>query len=105
MVARALRALGGGDRAPHPAADPGRPGLPQAPQQAYRSCLGILGLAGRYTTERLEAACRRALPAGICSYKGIKNILDTRLDQLLLEEAVSAVAESHANIRGPSYYR
>ena len=35
------------------------------PQQAYRSCLGILGLGKRYTNVRLEAACRRALPAGI----------------------------------------
>lgn len=75
------------------------------PQQAYRSCLGILGLAKRYSQERLEAACTRALPSGIRSYKGVKNILDARLDQLQQEEAASTVAEPHANIRGPSYYR
>ncbi len=75
------------------------------PQQAYRSCLGILGLAKRYSPERLEAACARALPAGIRSYRGVKNILDTRLDQLQLEETISVVPKSHANIRGPSYYQ
>jgi transposase len=51
------------------------------PQQAYRSCLGVLRLGSHYGDERLEAACRRALPAGIHSYKGVKNILDAKLDQ------------------------
>ena len=42
------------------------------PEQAYRSCLGILGLAKRYSPERLEAACQRAnaadpgLGLGLC---------------------------------------
>jgi transposase len=74
------------------------------PQQAYRSCLGILHLGKRYTDERLEAACRRALPAGIRSYKGIKNILDTKLDQLQPEEPTTAALTTHVNIRGQSYY-
>jgi len=75
------------------------------PQQAYRTCLGILGLARGYSAERLEAACARALPAGICSYKGVKNVLEAGLDQLQLEETVGAVPQAHANIRGPSYYQ
>ena len=75
------------------------------PQQAYRTCLGILGLAKRYTKERLEAASGRALASGIRSYKGIKNILDTGLDQVPLEEPTSTPLDPHANIRGPSYYR
>lgn len=75
------------------------------PQQAYRTCLGVLGLAKRYSQQRLEAACARALPAGIRSYKGLKNILDTHLDQVPLEEPASMSLDPHANIRGPSYYR
>jgi len=74
------------------------------PQQAYRTCLGILGLAKRFTKERLEAASGRALASGIHSYRGIKNILDTGLDQVPLEEPVSTSLDPHANIRGPSYY-
>lgn len=75
------------------------------PQQAYRSCLGILHLAKRYGEERLEAACRRALPAGIHSYKGVKNILDAKLDQAEPEEPATVVPTAHENIRGQDYYR
>ncbi len=74
------------------------------PQQAYRSCLGLLRLAQHYGAERLETACARALPAGICSYKGVKNILDARLDQVELAEPVTVVPAAHENVRGPSYY-
>jgi len=75
------------------------------PQQAYRSCLGLLRLAKRYGEERLEAACRRALSAGIHSYKGVKNILDANLDQVESEEPPTVVPETHENIRGQTYYR
>jgi hypothetical protein len=75
------------------------------PQQAYRTCLGILGLGKRYSQERLEAACGRAQAAGICSYKGVKNILEAGLDGLPLEQPDPTPLEAHANIRGPSYYR
>src|SRR5499427_2359913 len=39
------------------------------PQQGFRSCLGIMRLGKSYGAERLEAACRRALTIGACSYK------------------------------------
>jgi len=74
------------------------------PQQAYRSCLGVLKLAERYTPARLEAACERALRAGIHSYKGVRNILDAQLDRLELEEPAAAPLDGHANIRGEAYY-
>ena len=74
------------------------------PQQSYRSCLGILNLGKRYTNARLEAACRRALPAGIRSYKGIRNILENKLDQLERDQPPAAPLPSHANIRGETYY-
>ena len=75
------------------------------PQQAYRTCLGILGLAKRYTPPRLEAACRYALPAGIRTYSGLHHILEAHLDQLPPAEPVPAIlATEHANLRGPAYY-
>lgn len=77
----------------------------QHPQQAYRSCLGLLRLAGRYGEERLEAACRRAFPVGIHSYKGVKNILDAHLDQVEPDEPLTAAPTTHENIRGQTYYR
>jgi len=75
------------------------------PEQAYRSCLGLLRLGDRYGQERLEAACRRALPAGIASYKGVKNILDANLDQTQPEQPSTVVPDTHAYIRGQAYYR
>ena len=77
----------------------------QHPEQAYRSCLGLLRLGDRYGQERLEAACRRALPAGICSYKGVKNILDAKLDQVEPDESSAVVPDTHENIRGQDYYQ
>jgi hypothetical protein len=74
------------------------------PEQAYRTCLGILGLAKRYSLERLEAACQRANAAGICSYKGVHNILKNNLDQLPLEPVSDIPLPPHANIRGENYY-
>jgi transposase len=77
----------------------------QHPEQAYRSCLGLLRLGSRYGEDRLEAACRRALRVGIHSYKGVKNILDAKLDQAEVDEPSAIVPDSHENVRGQEYYR
>ena len=74
------------------------------PQQAYRTCLGILGLGKRYSNQRLEAACRRALTSGIRSYKGIRNILDHKLDTLPHDPPSEQVTPTHQNIRGQAYF-
>jgi hypothetical protein len=39
------------------------------PEQGYRSCLGILRLAKRYSPARLEAACARAVAVDARSYR------------------------------------
>lgn len=75
------------------------------PEQGYRSCLGIMRLVKRYSQERLEAACNRALESGACSYKSVNSILEKGLDQVTFGGAVKAFAYSkHANVRGPKYY-
>jgi len=75
------------------------------PQQGFRSCLGIMRLGKSSGTERLEAACRRALTIGACSYKSIESILKNGLDRTPLPVSLpAAVAPRHANIRGPEYY-
>jgi transposase len=74
------------------------------PEQTYRTCLGVLGLAKRYSDSRLDAACQRALASGLHSYKGIRNILEARLDQLPLAEPANTTLADHANLRGPAYY-
>ena len=76
------------------------------PQQGFRSCLGLMRLGKSYGAERLEAACRRALKIGACSYKSIESILKNELDKKPLPETPgeNSPSVSHDNIRGPKYY-
>jgi transposase len=76
------------------------------PELGYRSCLGVLRLGKRYSNERLEAACQRALTMNVCSYRSIKSILESSLDRQPLEPlATPAVHEEvHDNVRGSDYY-
>jgi DNA replication protein DnaC len=52
------------------------------PQMGYRSCLGIIRLAGQYSVARMEAAAERALVTGACRYQSVKSILKNSLDAL-----------------------
>ena len=75
------------------------------PQQGYRSCLGIMRLGKSFGEDRLEAACRRALKLGSCSYKSIESILRQGLDrQALPEQQELDLSIAHDNIRGSDYY-
>ncbi len=76
------------------------------PEQGYRACLGIMRLARGYGSERMEAACRRALAIDTCTYKSIKSILDTKMDRQPLpgENEALPAPPRHDNIRGESYY-
>jgi transposase len=75
------------------------------PQQGFRRCLGILHLSRHYETDRLEAACARALRMRAYTYKSVAAILRNNLDrQQPHEEAPEQVLPRHGNIRGPEYY-
>lgn len=76
------------------------------PELGYRSCFGVLRFGKRYSNERLEAACRRALAMNACSYRSIKSILEKSLDREPLEPVmIPAIhTEVHANVRGSDYY-
>jgi transposase len=75
------------------------------PEQGYRACLGLLRLGERYTPTRLEAACDRALHVGAVSYKSVKSILSTGLDQLPVEEQTTLLLpQNHEHVRGGAYY-
>ena len=77
------------------------------PELGYRSCMGVLRLGKRFTSERLEAACVRALTMNACSYQSIKSILNNSLDRQVVEpvEVPAVHGEVHANVRGADYYR
>ena len=51
-------------------------------QQSYRSCMDLLKLADKYSVDRLEASCSKALTfTATPNYKSIKNIHDTGSDR------------------------
>jgi transposase len=74
-------------------------------EQTYNSCLGVLRLASKYTAQRLEAACRRALRGHRINYSIIHNILKNNLDKLEQAPEASNPIPEHDNIRGPEAYR
>lgn len=77
------------------------------PQQGYRSCLGVMRLGRRYSPQRLEAACARAIFIRAYSYKSVESILKNGLDQQPVTDnhpQTKANPVMHANIRGKHYY-
>ncbi len=76
------------------------------PEQGYRACLGLLSLQRRYDRTRLEAASVRALASGAVSYRSVKSILATGLDQLPVEENAPTLhlPATHEHVRGAAYY-
>ena len=76
-------------------------------QQAYKSCLGLIKLADKYSVKRVEAACQRALSfTPVPSYKSVKTILVTGQDKIA-EEPAPAKADTAATYgftRGAEYY-
>jgi transposase len=77
-------------------------------QQTYRSCMGLLKLADKYSAEHLEAACAKALSyTASPSHKSIKNILAAGKYKSEPEEKTSESTEQnqYGLTRGASYYR
>lgn len=74
------------------------------PEMGYRSCLGIIRLGKAAGNARLEAACRRALHFGTCSYSSIKSILEKQLEAQPLEQELPLPSPIHSNLRGGPYY-
>jgi transposase len=75
------------------------------PEQAYKSCLGIIRLENKFTAERLNLACLRALEYRAYSYHSVVNILQRGLDKQPLSNINQNKQQiHHENIRGARYY-
>ena len=75
-------------------------------QQAYRGCMGLLRLAERYSVQKLEAACEKALTyTASPSYKSISNILAAVKSKPEADTAPTSVSNKHGITRGADYYR
>ena len=75
------------------------------PEFGFRSCYGVLRLAGGHEPERFDDACRYALELGIRTYRGLDNILRTGADRADAEWEPETAPIDHPNIRGPEAYR
>jgi transposase len=76
------------------------------PEMGYRACLGLIRLAGKYSPERMEAACQRGLLTGAMQYRHIRSMLEHKLDSRPLpEQEPPRPAPDHENLRGAEYFR
>ena len=76
-------------------------------QQGYKSCMTLLKLADKYSPQRLEEACKRALSyTPRPSLKSILTILRSRQDILLTENESEEgdTSSQYAFTRGSDYY-
>lgn len=75
-------------------------------QQGYKSCMGLLKLADKYSPERLESACKRALEyTPRPSLKNIRAILASGQDKAAQEQEKAAPSSSRYGFtRGVEYY-
>jgi len=74
------------------------------PEMGYRGCLGIIRLAGKYSSQRVEAAAERALLTGACRYKSVESILRNSIDRVPPASPPPAATPPHDNIRGSEYF-
>lgn len=77
-------------------------------QQGYKACMALLKLADKYSVDRLEMACAKALSyTPRPSYKSIQAILKSGQDKLVASNDQSpnpSVAQEYGFTRGAEYY-
>lgn len=74
-------------------------------EQNYKACFGMLMLHKKYTAQRLDAACARALQGTRINYTMIKNILERGLDKQTQLPLTNPSIPPHDNIRGKESYQ
>jgi hypothetical protein len=74
-------------------------------EQNYKACFGMLTLQKKYSVQRLEAACSRALQGTRVNYTMIKNILERGLDKQIATVQNNTQLPTHDNIRGKDNYQ
>lgn len=75
------------------------------PEQGYRSCLGLLNLAKKYSSQRLERAAEKALLANTISLSSVRTMLAKGIEQVSLPLNLDNPTPMHRNIRGAAYYQ
>ena len=75
-------------------------------QQGYKACMGLLKLSDKYSAERLENACKRALTyTPRPSLKNVQTILSSGQDKIQDDtEAQPYSSSQYGFTRGADYY-
>ena len=74
-------------------------------QQGYKACMGILKLADKYSPERLENACKKALTfTPKPSLKNIQAILSSGQDKEQPDREEKTTSSQYGFTRGAEYY-
>lgn len=85
------------------------------PQQGFNAALGVIRLSDKFTPERLERACSRALEIESVTYKTIKTMLENRMESAehpnkaepprsVEPRSEQLALELEQNVRGKGYY-
>jgi transposase len=72
-------------------------------QQAYRTCLGILSLAKKYSTSMMEQACQTVFESKVFFYKAVVQEL-VYLQKKATPPPIGTLP-THENIRGAEYFQ
>jgi len=74
-------------------------------EHGYRTTTSLKKMHKEYGSERLDAACGRAMEIGANSLSSVRSILRNKLDQQTNpNSAQTEAAFHHANVRGADYY-
>ena len=78
----------------------------QHPEQSYRACLGLLNLAKKFGTNRLEVASSIANKVKSYKRKTVLSILENNADLVNPEDDKEVEEKNiiHENIRGSEYF-
>ena len=75
------------------------------PEIGYKRSMGILSLKNKYTKERIERACLKAISYDQCSYSIIQNILKNNIDLEPDIKLIKHEVKQHNNLREISNYK
>ena len=71
----------------------------QIEEQAYSACMGLLQLDRKYSDERLEKACNKAIRMNSTSYTTVSNILKNGQEDTVDINSTTKSIPVHSNIR------
>ena len=76
------------------------------PQQAYGRCNGLLSLARKYGSQRLDRACAmQREQSGTASYQSLRNMLKNNMDLDADPRGIVSRTPHNDNVRGAAAYR